>query len=91
LKNASAITETYNRLNQANGTSLAGLVDSLICAHPLGGAVIGAVCDNFGEIFGHPNLFVMDGALIPGSAGCSNPSLTIAALAEQSMDHFLGH
>jgi cholesterol oxidase len=91
LKNAAAITETYNRLNQANGTSLAGPVDSLICAHPLGGAVIGAVCDNFGEVFGHRNLFVMDGALIPGSAGCANPSLTIAALAEQSMDHFLGH
>jgi cholesterol oxidase len=89
VKNAAAITKTYNRLNQANGTSLAGPVDSLVCAHPLGGAVIGAVCDNFGEVFGHRNLFVMDGALIPGSAGCANPSFTIAALAEQSMDHFL--
>jgi cholesterol oxidase len=87
--NAAAITETYNRLNKANGTSLAGPVDSLICAHPLGGAVIGAVCDNFGEVIGHRNLFVMDGALIPGSAGCANPSFTIAALAEQGMDHFL--
>jgi cholesterol oxidase len=38
---------------------------------------------------GYPNLFVVDGSLIPGSTACSNPSLTIAALAEQSMDHFL--
>ncbi|MBR0696522.1 GMC oxidoreductase [Bradyrhizobium lablabi] len=91
VKNAAAITKTYNRLNQANGTSLAGPVDSLVSAHPLGGAVIGAVCDNFGEVFGHRNLFVMDGALIPGSAGCVNPAPTIAALAEQSMDHFLDH
>jgi cholesterol oxidase len=89
VKNAAAIARTYNQLNQANGTSLAGPVDTLVCAHPLGGAVIGAVCDNFGEVSGHRNLFVMDGALIPGSAGCANPSFTIAALAEQSMDHFL--
>ena len=28
----------------------------------------------------------MDGALIPGAAGCANPSFTIAALAERCMD-----
>jgi cholesterol oxidase len=90
VKNAAAITETYNRLNGANGTSLAGPVDPLVCAHPLGGAVIDSVCNTFGQVIGHQNLFVMDGALVPGSAGCANPSFTIAALAEQNMDHFLG-
>jgi cholesterol oxidase len=87
-KNAQAIAQTYNQLNQANGTVLAAPPEPL-AAHPVGGAVLGKVTDNFGEVFGHPNLFIMDGSLIPGSCGCANPSMTIAALAEQSMDHFL--
>jgi LmbE family N-acetylglucosaminyl deacetylase len=32
---------------------------------------------------------VVDGSLIPGSTGCVNPSLTIAALAERIMDQLL--
>jgi cholesterol oxidase len=31
----------------------------------------------------------MDGALIPGHAGCSNPALTIAALAERNIERIL--
>ncbi|HMS13296.1 MAG TPA: GMC oxidoreductase [Microthrixaceae bacterium] len=53
--------------------------------HPLGGAVIGKVCDGFGRVLGQPGLYVNDGALIPGSTGCVNPSLTIAALAERNI------
>jgi len=68
---------------------LAGPIDQLNRGHPAGGAVLGAVCNNFGEVIGHKNLFVVDGSLIPGSAACANPSLTITALAEQSMDRFL--
>ena len=29
---------------------------------------------------------MVDGALIPGSSGCTNPSFTIAALAERCME-----
>ena len=53
--------------------------------HPLGGAVIGKVSDGFGRVLGQPGLYVNDGALIPGSTGCVNPSLTIAALAERNI------
>ncbi|CAB3749366.1 GMC oxidoreductase [Paraburkholderia humisilvae] len=86
---AKALTDVYNRLNDANGTILAAPIDQTFTAHPCGGAVIGQTCDENGEVFGCRNLFVMDGALIPGSAGCTNPSMTIAALAEHNMDRFL--
>jgi cholesterol oxidase len=54
--------------------------------HPLGGATIGDVCDPYGRVLGQRGLYVTDGALIPGSTGACNPSLTIAALAERNMD-----
>ena len=57
--------------------------------HPLGGAVIGKVCDDYGRVLGQRGLYVNDGALIPGSTGCVNPSLTIAALAERNIDHIV--
>jgi cholesterol oxidase len=31
----------------------------------------------------------VDGALVPGSTGLTNPSLTIAALAERCLDRIL--
>jgi cholesterol oxidase len=59
--------------------------------HPLGGAVIGRVCDDHGRVLGQQGLYVNDGALIPGSTACANPSLTIAALAERNIDHIVRH
>ena len=88
-RNAQALTHTFGLLDQANGTTLAAPIDQLNTGHPVGGAVLGAVCSNYGEVYGYQNLFIVDGSLIPGSAACANPSLTIAALAEQSMDRFL--
>ncbi len=84
-----AYLNTYKRLNQANGTSLAQEISDITTVHPLGGATIGAVCNSYGRVRGYRNLFVVDGALIRGSTACTNPSLTIAALAERSMDRFL--
>lgn len=52
--------------------------------HQLGGAVIGKACDRHGRVLGQRGLYVTDGALIPGSTACANPSLTIAALAERN-------
>ncbi|WP_421121635.1 GMC oxidoreductase [Aquihabitans daechungensis] len=57
--------------------------------HPLGGAVIGKVCDGYGRVLGQSGLYVNDGALIPGSTACANPSLTIAALAERNIRQIL--
>jgi cholesterol oxidase len=88
-KLAQALQYTYQLINQANGTTLAAAPDFTATAHALGGATMGQVCDTYGQVYGYPNLFVVDGSLIPGSAACTNPSLTIAALAERSMDRFL--
>ncbi|WP_433604601.1 GMC oxidoreductase [Prescottella agglutinans] len=44
------------------------------------------MCDDAGRVHGHRGLYVLDDARIPGSTGACNPSTTIAALAEHSMD-----
>ncbi|NKS51142.1 cholesterol oxidase [Rhodococcus hoagii] len=59
--------------------------------HPLGGAPFETVCDDAGRVHGQRGLYVLDGARIPGSTGACNPSMTIAALAEYSMDLLVAH
>ncbi len=61
--------------------------------HPLGGCPMGrsvedGVVDSYGEVFNYPGLYVVDGAMMPGPAG-SNPSLTIAALADRFADRMI--
>lgn len=58
-------------------------------AHILGGACMGkdpqdGVIDGNNEVFGHPGLYVVDGAMVPANLGV-NPSLTITAMAEHAM------
>jgi len=60
-------------------------------AHPLGGAVLGAATDSHGRVVGHRGLYVMDGALLPGSSAAVNPSLTIAAIAERNIEAIVGN
>ncbi|MFE4198259.1 GMC oxidoreductase [Paenarthrobacter sp. NPDC056912] len=65
----------------------------VITVHPIGGAPSGrhpaeAVCDSYGEVFGYPGLYVVDGAAMPGPVG-ANPSLTISAFAERTCAHIL--
>ncbi|WP_159697778.1 GMC oxidoreductase [Arthrobacter sp. 18067] len=65
----------------------------VITVHPIGGAPSGrhageAVCDSYGEVFGYPGLYVVDGAAMPGPVG-ANPSLTIAAFAERTCAHII--
>jgi len=55
--------------------------------HPLGGCRMSesattGVVDHRGEVFGSPNLYVADGAILSAPTG-RNPSMTIAALAER--------
>ncbi|SFN20076.1 cholesterol oxidase [Izhakiella capsodis] len=64
-------------------------VSASFTAHPLGGMVLGMATDNYGRIHGAKNLYVMDGAALPGSAGLVNPSLTIAALAERNIQEII--
>jgi cholesterol oxidase len=88
-KIAQANQYTYQKLNQANATTLGRPLDFSSTGHPLGGVTMGNVCNTYGRVKGYQNLFVVDGSLIPGSTACANPSLTIAALAERCMDRFL--
>ncbi len=61
-----------------------------VTAHPLGGAVLGKVCDWYGRVKGYKGLYVVDGAMVPGgSTAATNPAHTIAALAERCMDKIL--
>jgi cholesterol oxidase len=87
------IIATQRRLSEATGGRFRvplswRLLRQLATVHPLGGCATGssaadAVVDHRGEVFGHPNLFVADGAVIPGAVG-RNPSMTIAALGERT-------
>jgi cholesterol oxidase len=60
----------------------------ILTAHPLGGCPMGehphtAVVNDRGEVWGHPNLYVVDGSIVPAALAV-NPSLTIGALAERA-------
>ena len=57
--------------------------------HPLGGMVMGKATDFTGKSVDYPNLYCIDGSLLPGSTCLSNPSLTITANAERCMDLFV--
>lgn len=56
--------------------------------HPLGGAVLNRATDNYGRLHGHPGLYVIDGALIPGNTSV-NPFVTITALAERNIEQII--
>ncbi len=65
----------------------------VITVHPIGGSPAGrnpsdGVCDSYGEVFGYPGMFVVDGSAMPGPVG-ANPSLTIAAFAERACRRLL--
>ncbi|TDC78546.1 GMC oxidoreductase [Actinomadura sp. 7K507] len=59
--------------------------------HPLGGASMGTVCDLAGRVKGHRGLYVLDGALMPGTTAACNPSMTIAAVAERATDDLIAN
>ncbi len=65
----------------------------VVTVHPIGGSPMGrhvheGAVDSWCESFGHPGLYVVDGAAVPGPVG-PNPSLTIAALADRAVEHLL--
>ena len=69
------------------------LLHRRMSAHPLGGVPMGSspaagVVDKWGQAFGYPGLFVVDGSVMPGPVG-TNPSLTIAALGSRFADRML--
>ncbi|MDQ4118266.1 MAG: GMC family oxidoreductase, partial [Actinomycetota bacterium] len=85
------VTATIERISDALGTAMRQnpltFLRRVVTVHPLGGAPMGhdpatGVCDDRGQVFGHPGLYVADGAAMPGPIG-PNPSLTIAAHADR--------
>src|SRR5262249_37902533 len=61
--------------------------------HSLGGCPMGtspddSVTDAWGQVHGHPGLYVLDGGILPESTGV-NPSATIAAVAERNIEAFI--
>jgi cholesterol oxidase len=91
-----AIQTVHRRLTEATGGRPGSdlgwrLFRSLLTIHPLGGCRMAAtpesgVVNHLGQVFGYPNLFVVDGAIVPTAIG-RNPSQTIAALAEHIAAH----
>ncbi len=75
-------------LSEKNGGEVPPIAGQ-VTGHQLGGACMGKVCDDLGRVAGHAHLYVVDGALIPGSSTCVNPALTIAAIAERCLDRIL--
>ena len=65
----------------------------ILTAHPLGGCAMAendaeGVVNEHGEVFGHPDLYIADGSVMPGPVG-PNPSLTIAALADRFAENII--
>jgi cholesterol oxidase len=61
-----------------------------VSVHNLGGCLMAdsrdaGVTDPNGEVFGYPNLFILDGSILPRAIG-ANPSHTIAAVAERNIE-----
>ena len=83
-----ALLHTMEKMTSVSGGEVVD-VSALGTWHPLGGVAMGVACSELGEVYGAPNLFVVDGATIPGSTGAANPSLTIGANAERMMEKLI--
>ncbi len=69
------------------------LPDMLGTVHPLGSCRMGenpenSVCDENGEVWGYPGMFVTDGAVIPSGLGV-NSAHTISAVAEMISEYII--
>jgi cholesterol oxidase len=90
VSSAKLTAQILNEKNtDADSQPFTFLLNPQATAHPLGGVTLGSTCDLFGRVRRHPGLYVVDGAFIPGSTGIVNPALTIAALAERSMERII--
>jgi len=83
-----ALINSMQKMAVAGGGTVVDL-GALGTWHPVGGAAMGVACSDLGELYGTPNLFIVDGASIPGSTGAANPSLTIGANAERIMEYLV--
>jgi quinoprotein glucose dehydrogenase len=84
------ILERFRQLARAkNGTVLSNSIGRYL-DHPCGGCRMGAdpassVCDSHGRTHDHDNLFIVGAPTLP-TGGCTNGTLTFAALTLRSAD-----
>jgi cholesterol oxidase len=89
---ANGAQSLVDSLNAANPGSFTAFYGPNLTAHPVGGVNAGTACDMYGRVKDHRGLYVVDGAYVPGgSTGGVNPSFTIAALAERSMENIIAY
>ena len=91
LKAMNRMVERLDTSNRASNRNPGSIVSAPTTAHPLGGLVMGKACDVDGRVLNYDGLYVVDGALIPGSTSACNPALTIGAIAERCMDRILAN
>ena len=89
-----SMKELAKVLDAELGSDMILKMNKLITAHPVGGCPMGTkrdsgVVDQYGRVFGVPGLSIADGSILPGPVG-SNPSLTIAAIADRAATYTLG-
>lgn len=79
-----------DKVDGVSGNALTEVVFNMsTTAHILGGCPMGnspddGVINERFEVFGYPNMYVLDGSIVQGNLGV-NPSLTITALSEYAM------
>jgi cholesterol oxidase len=92
-----AVEGTFREISEALGGKLRmspwKWVNRSVTIHPLGGCAMArdrryGVVDPWGQVFGHPGLYVTDGSAMPGPVG-ANPSFTIAAFADRVAEAIL--
>jgi quinoprotein glucose dehydrogenase len=82
------IADIFARLARAHNGKILSTSESTYLDHPAGGCRMGtepstSVCDSFGRTHDHDNLFVVGSPTLP-TAGCTNGTLTFAALTIRS-------
>jgi choline dehydrogenase-like flavoprotein len=84
------IEEIFKRLARASNGRILSTSEGTYLDHPAGGCRMGtdpkdSVCDSYGRTHDHENLFVVGSPTLP-TAGCTNGTLTFAALTLRSAE-----
>lgn len=87
----------FDKINKKEGTiyrsdlfGIGKIWGDHLTYHPLGGAVLDKATDNYGRLRGYPDLYAIDGSLIPGNTTV-NPFVTITALAERNIEQIIAN
>ncbi|HVB55261.1 MAG TPA: GMC family oxidoreductase [Candidatus Acidoferrales bacterium] len=84
------IGKVFQKMASSDGGKITATFDGHYLDHPAGGCRMGAdaeknVCDSYGRTHDHENLFVVGAPTLP-TAGCTNGTLTFAAVTLRSAE-----